>query len=294
MKRILFFTIIIWSLNGFSQSNIYHSFPSANAVWNFNFSTNCFGRGAANENYSITISGDTILNNKVYQKLFVPYVQSNSSANCGGFSTGYKGAIREDVTLKKVYFMAPFDTTEQLLYDFNMQVGDTVKGYLHNVFSEVVLAIDTVLVGNTHRKIWLINNCYNISIIEGIGSTYGLIEKSPACMTDLPDFSLHCFQSSSQQKYPANAIGCQIITNTDELSAKVNFIEVYPNPSSGRIKINTDFNIQKIEVYNFKGQLVKNLNNQSNQFELPTPKGVYLIQLIGEDGSRYSEKVLKH
>lgn len=39
-----------------AQTNVYHSFPDSNVVWNYNLQHYCFSIGTmANENYSITI-----------------------------------------------------------------------------------------------------------------------------------------------------------------------------------------------------------------------------------------------
>ncbi|MBK6397641.1 MAG: hypothetical protein IPF75_05100 [Bacteroidetes bacterium] len=53
-----------------------------------------------------------------------------------------------------------------MLYDFNLEVGDTVHGYLGSwLFSnnlDTVTAIDSILVGNSYRKRWSICPNYDI------------------------------------------------------------------------------------------------------------------------------------
>lgn len=70
-----------------------------------------------------------------------------------------------------------------------------MKGYIASfaVQTDTVQSIDSVLVGNTYLKRLIIKNCYNVHFIEGIGSVYGLLERSPGCVTDLPDYSLTYF-----------------------------------------------------------------------------------------------------
>src|SRR5439155_16874185 len=131
------------------------------------------------ENYSINNQVDTIISGKTYHKLFTTYNLSFITGFCDGNGVGYKGATRQDINNRKVFFISPADITEQLLYDFNLQVGDTIKGYLNRFtfMPDTIQSIDSILVGTSFRKTWKLP-CYNINIIEGIGSTYGLLVQS--------------------------------------------------------------------------------------------------------------------
>ncbi|MEQ8909500.1 MAG: hypothetical protein RIC95_09935 [Vicingaceae bacterium] len=195
-KLLLILSIIISTSTAFAQTNLYHSFPDSNVVWNFNLQHYCFSIGGANEDYSITITGDTMISNQTYQKVETPYVQSNVSGNCNVYTSGYKGAIREDIGAKKVYFMPPNQNVEELLYDFSLQVGDSLKGYLEGGQNPTIVAIDSVLVGNSYRKRWMIdtNKFYPTYIIEGIGSTFGLLHQITLKIANFPNYRLNCFQ----------------------------------------------------------------------------------------------------
>src|SRR5688572_26179253 len=134
MKRILLLLLIFYSTSSSAQTSVYHEFPDSNAVWNFHcVQWMCMpvGPGPANVqfDYSITMIGDTTINGLIYHKLFTPFIQIINNTNCQMWmGTGYKGALREDTALRKVYYVPQSDTAEQLLYDFNLQVGDTVQG----------------------------------------------------------------------------------------------------------------------------------------------------------------------
>jgi hypothetical protein len=165
MKRLIYLILIFFASKVNAQTSVYHPFPEHEAVWNFNFRPYCFIGSPGTNDYSITFSGDTIINNKIYHKLITPYVYSSTIGLCYNIAAGYKGAIRQDTTLKKVFYCAPTTQIEKLLYDFNMQVGDTVKGFLNSInlpTIDTVINIDSVLVGNNYRKRWKINNCYDI------------------------------------------------------------------------------------------------------------------------------------
>jgi hypothetical protein len=109
MKQILFFVLLLFHvLSAEGQSSIYHPFPDSNAAWNFNFSDYCFSNGTGNENYSIILSGDTSINKRSYHILAVPFIQSFSTGSCtGNVSTGYNGAIRQDIKNKKCITSRP-------------------------------------------------------------------------------------------------------------------------------------------------------------------------------------------
>ncbi len=291
-SSFLLFSLFL-TLSLYSQTNVYHPFPDSNAVWNFNYQSYCFSQGQANDNYSIVISGDTIIKNQTYLKLHTPFVQALSIGGCGSRTIGYKGAFREDIANKKVYFVPPLDSTEKLIYDFTLQVGDLINGYLQLHSPDTVLSIDSVLVGNSYRKRWLINRCYNISYIEGIGSTYGFFGQSPGCATDFPGFSLYCFQQNGQSIYPSTAIGCQIITSIKNIESDYRAIDISPNPSFGVVHIDALNPIENVLIYNMKGQLLKRMNNPKGQFELPKEQGLYIVQIEDIEGTLYTRKVVK-
>ncbi len=128
---LLLFSSTTFYANG--QTSIYHEFPDSNSLWNFESSGHCFLFSQTfTDFYSITFAGDTVIQGQNYHKLSSPFVKMVGTHSCGVNEAGYKGAIREDVTARKVYYFSQSDTTEKLLYDFTMEVGDTVRGCLEN------------------------------------------------------------------------------------------------------------------------------------------------------------------
>lgn len=277
------------STNG--QTNNYYPFPEGNAVWNINYSLNCFWAGIANENYSIEIANDTLINFITYHTLKTFYIESFSTGTCG--TTGgpvyiYRGAIRQDTSLKKVFIVPPDSSNEELLYDFNMIVGDTVRGYLEpypNIAtSDVVISIDSILIGSQYRKQWNINQGYGISIIEGIGCTFGLTEPSPQNVIDGPGFNLTCFSENGSTIYPNSSSTCNLINSIhkDVMSEKV--FTIFPNPNSGNltVKLNST-ELSKLELFNIYGQLIwTKIVDLKSEFEINIlNKGLYFI--VGYD-----------
>lgn len=306
MKHLLISILFVISLGTKAQTYIYHPFPQVNSYWDFSQSFYCWTGipGYVTQSYSIFVSNDTLIGTETYHKLFIPYLKSDSSG-CSSASVTqgiYKGCIREDSSAKKVYYIKPFLSTEKLLYDFNLQVGDTIYGELEAPGSakDTVIAIDSVEAwgsGGGWVKRWFINSCYNIYIIEGVGSNYGLIETSPGCGPDNGERDLMCmvgFIPTGSYIYPA-ITDCDMITTTNSIEEKEN-IELFPNPSSGKFILNMDYVFlskkSKIEVYNIVGELILEKQITSNEVDLSSfSKGVYFLKIYSEE-KVYSEKVI--
>ena len=137
-----------------------------------------------------SLKGDTIINDFVFQKLVGHLTAFESTPDV------YIGALRftED---KKVFVY--YDNNEYLLYDFNVQIGDTlnifggIDYYIdHQTLPHVIIGIDTLyngrlkiisnaiiqeeINGNIHeekrQKIW----------IEGVGSIDGIVNNDATTM----------------------------------------------------------------------------------------------------------------
>lgn len=255
MKKLLIIILALAAQLTNAQTTFYHKFPDSAAIWNYHFYGCIYFGNTVIENYSIILTGDTIINNLNYNKLNINFIQANYPNSCGA-TIGYKGAIRQDTLAKKVYIVPPAQTSEQLFYDFTLQVGDTVKGYIakhSDWYTELVISIDSVLIGNSFRKRWNIDTCYNISIIEGIGSTYGLIESGTPCNTDVYQYSLNCFSQNGSSLYPTTTSSCELITSFGSADKNSNKILIFPNPSTGSFTIDLD------PLLNFRAVLLTDL-----------------------------------
>ena len=281
MKKLLFLLTILLTMSSMAQT--YYPFPDSNAQWNIHMLQ--MGWPPVEENYSIIISGDTLINGLLYQKL--------SIVN----PVWYKGAIRQDSINRKVFIIPPAALTEELLYDFTMQVGDTVQGYIETYHArDVVESIDTVLVGNNYRKRWKINSGYNIYFIEGVGSTYGLVEPSPGTIVDAPDFSISCFRQNNITIYPDTVSSCELITSVKPVEAQNDQLKMYPNPSHGSITIEFDksMNIKEIRLTDLPGKII--LEQQTGgrtKMEITNlQNGLYILTVIDKDNYLTNKKII--
>jgi hypothetical protein len=118
MKRITvaFFGFIFLTISTNVSSQSYTSFPEDSAVWTVQYGKpNFFGH----DNVYYTIIDDTLINNVSYNKLYSYgyYNRPNPYK--------YRGAYRNDIEKKKVYFVKPDSSKEHILYDFDLKIGDT-------------------------------------------------------------------------------------------------------------------------------------------------------------------------
>ena len=125
------------------------------------------------------IEGDTLLDGMVYKKLYYNPIKSNPPAPfCGGFYVdttktylGY-GFYREDTLTRRVYMWRENEAPhESLLYDFSLQVGDT----LHYPFNSypVINVTDWILDNGEHRKAFEFEGLFANFYVEEIGYLIG-------------------------------------------------------------------------------------------------------------------------
>jgi len=259
MKKLFLFTSLLLALTSQAKNITYYSFPDSNAIWNMHYVIYGYG-GEYVENYSIIISGDTLINSILYHKLMTPFVQSSGKSKVTWIESGYKGAFRQDIASKKVFIVPPDSLSEQLLYDFNMQAGDTVRGYIerHVSTKDVIDSVDSVLVGISYHKRWKLSSMTPIYFIEGVGSTFGLIEASTGNVVDGPEISISCFSQNGHTLYPDTATHCEVILSVEPVNKNIDQISVYPNPSKGFFVVECDpsIGVEEINVMDLLGNII--------------------------------------
>lgn len=84
---------------------------------------------------------------------------------------------------------------------------------------------------------------------------------------------------------------CSVGIKNLEFSKKT--IDVYPNPSTGNINIDSEEEIKRISIYDLQGRVLKQIRGNQSQLELPTATGLYLLKISLENGNNINKKVLK-
>lgn len=87
-------------------------------------------------------------------------------------------------------------------------------------------------------------------------------------------------------------------TTLGAASFETEVVSVYPNPSQGTLQITAQQKIQKITVFSITGKQLQELtpnNEESNQVQIIDllAKGVYLIQIVGDDFSTWKKVIVE-
>ncbi len=204
----------------------------------------------------------------------------------------------------------PGATVESLLYDFNLNLGDTVHSLLlslnltcnSSIDTVTVYAIDSILINGSYRKAWQYVGqfgCFFFPVVEGVGSLNGLID-------NLSSFeeggTLICVKNDSANYYFTSSIlGCNFIQSLNSLSSAFD-VEIYSNPfeQTLKLKIKDEFaekiiltinNMYGQPIYKSEERITHELNKS---IDLSTFSfGTYFLKLIDNRNQTLYKKVVK-
>lgn len=290
-------------------AQVYQPFPKDSANWTYIKWSKGYGTPYGTEEGMFFTNGtDTLINGKTYTKVMARYRIINSPtnfppANNGiGTSDRYRYAIREDS--QKLYIVDK-DTTEQLLWNFNLAIGDSIKqwyeiptiitgqGGFINV-KMTVTSIDSVWVDNCYRKRFTLSGdkSNNIKLIEGLGINGYFLSFPYSLYPTLYKYSPACFTHKGISYSPYSE-ACYYLFSSSTPSSIENIYNntpsAYPNPFNDVLNINT---AGKIYIYNTTGICVlqKETASQSIINTAQLMPGTYLIVITDNKGTRVSQQ----
>ena len=264
VKSFTFLTTIIFTCVTFTLNAQYHPFLESGKTWR-ELVDDAFGNWYIDE---YQIETDTIINSVGYKKIEMVW-SNDPNLNL----PIYIGAAREDTVAKKVYIYYANDTTERLLYDFDLSVGDqhtfvnchaVLFGF--NPGNFIVDSIGIYIDANgLNRKVWYLNYSQNgitSRIVEGVGSNTGLFTYS--CHFNYWK-DLVCVHKDSAALFVndmplANYCTPYISVGLEKINSDDHEVSLYPNPSNNFIKIdflnNTELSEVKVCVINQLGSTI--------------------------------------
>jgi len=289
MKKFLLSIIVSLTITiASAQTNIYHPFPEDSAIW----VVDNYAQPPACNGYCSTVAyrmyGDTLINAISYNKLWV-----ESFMFVGPFNPPYNyvpdnyiGAIRQDSINKKVYYIDASMTSDTLLYDFDLAVGDTLpQTYCTNGLPQpsIVSGIDSILMSNSYHKRFKFANTISgfdtDYLIEGVGAGGGLFylyeffEGGPV---------LNCFREADTHNCAYTFAGIFEHDNKSLLS-------ISPNPFAIETTLHSDniFHDATATVYNCYGKIVKQMKNINGNTVTLTrediPSGMYFLKMTEKE-----------
>jgi len=283
----------------FSQSYVPMAVDSA--TW-FMSNTNPFPE--LSETVVLRIEGDTMVNNLTYSKIYHYDVFLDEVL----LSTRkILGLLRDDINERRVYggllngVQYGFETfinigdpcdwedlnsfNERLLYDFSLQVGDTLNSCMYP-FPTTVHSIDTVERYGYERRNFGLDEFSDSFVTEGIGTCIGIF-RGEDCYFTGGGYSFYLYNYCIGSFW-----NCNISTPVKESYFDPQ-IEIYPNPVSSDLFIESTLQFQKISLFDTSGNLINSFENQ-NQIDMSKYEaGIYIIHIEDEQGRVYSRKILK-
>lgn len=256
------------------------------------------------QDYVYYINGDSIVNDTIYQKIYKHgilvkewYDSPPIPPSCDtswNFNHFYALVRQEE---KRIYFRQWGDP-EVLLYDFELEVGDTLPITWNQWHEDIIVTgIDSLLVGSSFRKVFNLTQQSSPQLIEGIGHEGGFIEPFPPILEC--GNTLLCFALDNITYYPNFNDPCDLTVNILPVKSQ-EIIKYYPNPVIGELTIEYDNfeNIEQVVSLNASGQkkvlaFTKNGENKINIDLSNLGKGLYVIQIIGKGKSILNLKVIK-
>ena len=294
MKKILIF---ITFFPVFASAQLNYFFPDSNSYFSVSWMKFWF-------------QGDTVIGDFKYKKVYMQMNDSIADFNKAYYFT----AIREDTVAEKVYFYH-YDyynaENEYLLYDFSVNVGETVGFYsfwggLH-IKQQVVKSIDSILIdGHYRKKINFLHERHGIeSWIEGIGSTQGIFFPGYFEEVDAMDWTyLLCVHVDERLIYENpdpfyDNYNCYIPDHgVNILEHKKEILKIYPTIADKVLYIETDNNIEDFnyKIINVQGQVINEGMFSSNIVNVSNlNKGFYLIVVSDNKNKRNvkTQKIVK-
>jgi hypothetical protein len=199
---------------------------------------------------------------------------------------------------KKIWYKKNMSSDEILLYDFSLEIGDTVPNSWGDYFPPVVvedISYKIMSNGEERRVFWLsslIHSSNNEYWIEGIGSILGLIYPLWGEVTG-GYYDLLCyyenneliFQHQTWETCYKNSVGINIYDHQ---------IKIYPNPANNILHIENvdDVDISHIHLVNIQGQIIKQFEPTKTQLDVSDiTSGMYFITFVSSKGN-ITQKVL--
>lgn len=248
------------------------------------------------------IDKDTMIGGVNYQKIIqtIKYTYYNPNPVIT-YSTSLLGYLRNDSANRKVWLRLPNQSSDTLLYDFNMSMGYPIHESFLVDTAQANFIVDSIrfqrYADGVLRKHYYFNGgsvCGPYLFIEGIGLSSGAFLKGTGCVLAASS-QLNCLNENNQIVYPDSTYSCDLITGINENSTLIqDQTIVFPNPIHETFQIDSPIAFESIHLYNNKGQLIKSLSPKKKYWSLDVTSGMYFLRFETEEGQLFHKKIMKH
>jgi hypothetical protein len=298
MKTSLVVVVSVLLMNSiYGQS--YHRLIQPNKSWDILHCSNPPGICNYTSGYRYYFMGDTVISGITYNTVYThdirniypgpycpPYGIDTSST-----SPVWWISMREDTLTRKVYMYDHTRQMEDLMYDFTLQPGDTLKSF-YSGFPVVLDVHDTILLSGDTVKFFGLDLAMPMNYIEGIGGSQGI------CGPLFP------FEGCADQKCVTengtHLWGNECFPFLTSISQHIEYdkkIEIFPNPTMEFIELkrNSDTEIL-ISIFDMTGRPIMTSTSfeKSVLIDISTlPAGSYIYTLLESDQQITCGKLIK-
>ncbi len=294
--RIIF--SFLFTLHGVASVAQGIAFPVSDANWmvvqEYPLPGNPPGSGLVTWTYSY--DGDTLIDNQLWSRIY----ENNTSVFVPGDPSNiFRGHVYAANGV--VYFMSDGQIHPTVMYDFNIQPGDTVKFYQfccgahYDLFLQ---SIDSVVIDGQYRRRFNFSPVvyYNTSMketwIEGIGSVHGPLFPITAKLfnQEFPDaLTLSCFSHQSALIYHSPQFpDCYYYGVTSIGENDKGLLTIFPNPASSGLTVVFPSVTQEsalLRLLSLTGRelISKNVPGGVERFELDVislPPGIFILEVL--------------
>ncbi len=316
MKNIYLLTVLLCTKIIFAQT--YIPFPNDSATWVVNkYCNSPCNFFTDNQPQQIVQHGDSIKSGILYHKLYSVFSGTNSPT----FFCFYREFS------KKIYCKYPLgtifgnDTSEFVLYDFNLNVGDTFtiksptvgltltppipKMRLNSITTTTVSYVSGLRTAYSFSSVST-GGSYGLNLFitwyEGIGANqgflYNLAYRGWPILTPSSypyTYNLNCFYRSNSFIYNPTCI----ITNLNKNTTKDVEVLIYPNPTNGNFTLKLDSETEtkkQIELTNLLGEIIfkKEIHINETQININNfDNGVYFLKVFDKNKLIGTTKIVK-
>ncbi len=245
-----------------------------------------------------------------YQKINSIYHISNTDTLIWGMTNFKLYQLTDTVNFDSVFigYIAEKDKriyyNGYLLYDFNINVGDTIEVDYPVDIELIVSQIDTIELGGKLRKqfcfTWSDIYFEGMRWVEGFGSTNGLLW--PGTYPVENHYKLLCYKENDKLVYYNDLLGTcypDYPTTMDVIQDEPisRFLRLEPNPANNSINITTNKTLNgTLEIFTLEGKKMKSENvviEKNIQITVNDLfSGVYIITFRANNQEVYYNKLL--
>jgi hypothetical protein len=295
MKRnivaIFLLFALSWNLNGQTYLNETARWTQSYSWYGFNANSLC---------HSVWfIDGDSLILDTTYFKLYkqdscyFSQLQYDSLGNPFQV-TDTSSALILGMLLREENgkFIQRTGQQETMLYDFEMSdftsISNAVQNPVCGLSNPSLMTHDTVCIGNSMRKRWIISpSQYPLasSYIEGVGPSSGF--NAPICRNGCPEcsYSLNFFELNGDTLYLGNCMPLQT-SNLQNKEIQINFV-------NGKLVVDAP-SLNRVELFSLDGSLIENLAGDSDHAEFAIHTmvpGIYMFSVYSAT-TRFSGKFI--